>query len=150
VSSFLALPLWGRICDRFGCKPIILLAVLGSSTHPFYYLVARSDMPWPVYCDAISSGIVWSGFNLATFNLVLAAAPRGAGREMYYAAYNGAGGLAMAIVSAFSGALVDRLPELTILGLHMIPRQVVFFSVIWLRLLALVLLARVVEPRRER
>jgi MFS family permease len=150
AMSFLALPVWGRLADRFGAKPVIAAAVLVSATHPLYYLLARPDFWYPLVCDAVSSGIVWGGFNLALFNLVLAAAPRGPGREIYYAAFNGAGGLAMATTSIAAGAVMSAVPAVTVFGHALLPRQVIFASVSVLRLAALALLAGVHEPGRRR
>jgi MFS family permease len=147
IMGLLTLPLWGRFADRFGAKPVMAIVVIATATHPIYYILATPAFPLPVLFDAISSGIMWGGFNLAIFNLVLESAPRGAGREMYYAAFNGAGGLAMAATAALAGGLVGSLPHVALFGHALLPRQVVFAATTVLRVLALVLLARVREPR---
>jgi hypothetical protein len=148
LCGLATLPLWGRLIDRVGSKPVIAAVVVVTATHPLYYLVARPDFVAPIYLDAISSGIVWGGFNLAIFNLVLAAAPLGPGREMYYAAHNAVGGLAMAAASALAGTLAAALDPVEVLGRTFTPRQEIFAAVTVLRIVSLVLLWRVIEPPR--
>lgn len=149
LSSFLALPVWGRLQDRFGSKPLMVATVFVSATHPLYWLWARPDFIAPIFLDAVSAGVVWGGFNLALFNLLLASAPRGPGREMYYAAFNGLGGLAMAITSTLAGSVAAAIPPAALLGLDLNQRQVIFAAVTILRLGALALLLRVREPGRD-
>lgn len=150
ACGLVALPLWGRLIDRIGSRPVIAVIVLVTATHPIYYLVAARDFLLPIYADAISSGVVWGGFNLALFNLVLAAAPRGPGREMYYAAFNGTGGLAMATTSALAGRIAAALAPVEFFGRTFSARQEIFAAVTILRIFALFLLFHVAEPPAER
>lgn len=149
VAGLLTLPFWGRFSDRFGAKATMAVTVLVAATHPIYYLFMTPDWPWLLFCDAVSAGIVWGGFNLAIFNILLAAAPRGTGREMYYAAFNAAGGLAMAVTSVLIGGAVAWLPHVAPFGHPLLPRQLVFAATCVLRIASLALLARVREPRVE-
>lgn len=138
VAGLLTLPLWGRALDRFGAKPCLGIAAVASAIHPLCYVVATPDFLLPIYWDYISAGIVWGGWNVAIFDLLLTLAPAArAGRDMYIAAQAAAVGLALAAGSLVSGALVDRMPG---------GRETIFASVTAIRLLALPLLARLREP----
>jgi MFS family permease len=137
VAGLATLPLWGRALDRFGAKPLLAIVVIVSALHPLYYIVATPRFVAPIWADAISSGIVWGGWNLAILDLQLTVAPEGRGREMYFAAFAGATGLALAAGSILSGAIADNIPG---------GRLTIFASVSALRLVSLALLARLREP----
>jgi MFS family permease len=137
LAGLVTLPLWGRALDRFGAKPLLAIVAVVSSLHPFYYVVARPDFVLPIWADYLSSGIVWGGWNLAILDLQLTVVPEARGREMYFAAFAAATGLALAAGSVLSGLLADRIPG---------GRATVFVAVSVLRLASLALLARLREP----
>ncbi|HVY62965.1 MAG TPA: MFS transporter, partial [Planctomycetota bacterium] len=109
IAGLLTLPLWGRALDRFGAKPLLAICAIAASFHPLYYIIATPRFVAPIWADAISSGIVWGGWNLAILDIQLTIAPEGRGREMYFAAYAGATGLALATGSILSGAIADMI-----------------------------------------
>jgi MFS family permease len=71
LASILMLPLWGRFSNRFGNKCTLFLTGLAISIIPlgwmfttdFYVLVSVN----------LFSGVVWSGFNLSSWNYILEA-----------------------------------------------------------------------------
>src|SRR5207249_7658409 len=72
---FFAAPVWGRIVDRAGARPVMVATALGLSVTPLLWLLATPARWWPVALDALVAGTLWSGFNLAMFSLQLALAP---------------------------------------------------------------------------
>ncbi len=146
LGGLLTLRPWGRLADRFGSRPILVLVVVVTAVHPVYYLIASRGFLAPLYLDAVSSGVMWGGFNLAIFNLLLTVAPR-EGREMFYAVFASLAGLAMGASSILSGVIVEHLPVLQGMGRTWNGREIVFASVVVLRLACVPLALRLQEPR---
>jgi len=63
-------------------------------------------MLWPLAFEAVYSGALWTGFNLATFNIPIANSPR-EGRTMYLAAFAVVSGLAFFASSLAGGVLAQ-------------------------------------------
>jgi MFS family permease len=148
VAIVLALPLWGRLARRFGNRMVVLFGILLITTHPLYYLIATPDRLWPIWCDAISSGVAWSGYNFAIFNLALGLAP-GPRPERFFAVYATTAGLAQALSSAMSGALVEAMPPVVdLLGWALDRRQVVFLGCTAARAACVLLFIRAVPEER--
>jgi MFS family permease len=150
ATMALSLPLWGRLSDRVGNRPVIALSLALGCTHPYYYVFATKARWWLMFGDAASSGIAWAGFNLALFNLVLALAPR-ASRELYVATQAVVIGTAQATASVLAGWLAARLPAaLALVGQSLCPRQQIFLVTAIARLACLgFFLGAVHEPRSK-
>jgi MFS family permease len=71
ILNFAFQPLWGRIIDRLGNKPVMIFNMLGIFSLPLFWLFTTPDFYLPIWIDAFISGLVWPGFALATFNLLL-------------------------------------------------------------------------------
>jgi MFS family permease len=148
VTSVAALPLWGWLSKEKGPRHVVLLSLLLAATHPLYYFVASPQRLWPMFADALSSGVAWSGFNLAIFNLVLllAAGPR---LGAHYAVYICVVGLFQAAGSLLGGEVVTALPDqVSLLGAVLERRQLMFATTSTLRLVTVFLLWRLVPARR--
>jgi MFS family permease len=148
LAIALALPLWGRAARRLGNRMVVLAGLVLITTHPLYYLVATPERTWPIYLDAISSGVAWSGYNFAIFNLALglSAGPR---PERMFAVYATTAGVAQALSSAVSGAIVEAMPQTVDLGaLALDRRQVVFLLCSVCRLGCVLLFLRAVQEER--
>lgn len=137
LAGLATLPLWGRLIDRFGARPCMAISIAVGATHPLYFLIATPTFTLPIWADAISSGIMWGGYNLAVFNMLIAITPARRGREMFFAAQAGTAGIALAASSILAGALADMMPG---------GRRTLFLAVSALRVCSLVLLARIEEP----
>ncbi len=71
VVSMMSFPMWGRLVDRLGCKPVLLIAGLlivhgGAS----WVLVTRESW-WIGYLGSTLATAAWPGVELAMFNLML-------------------------------------------------------------------------------
>ncbi len=151
AAMILTLPIWGRIADRVGSRPVAAIAIAIICTHPFYYVIASSPSRWwLMLVDSTSSGISWAGYNLAWFNLVLALAPRES-RELYVATNAVVLGVMQGIASTASGWLVGSLPpQLDFLGWTLAPYQQIFLVTGTARIACLgFFLAAVQEPRSK-
>ncbi len=106
----LAAPAWGRLMDRVGARPVMVACSFGISAIPFIWLFPTPTCLWPLAMDSLLTGVLWSGHNLAAFNLPLALTPR-ATRPFYLAVFATAGGVASMLALSIAGLLVPVLPE---------------------------------------
>jgi hypothetical protein len=140
-------PLWGRIIDRRGAQPVLLLCSLGLCGLPLVWLWPSPDFLWPLLLDVVLAGGLWSGHTLASFSLPLAVAPR-EGRPFYLAAFSTAGGLAYTLTSALGGGLAGLLPPEFTWGGHVwCNLHVLFLLSSGARVAAALLALRILEPR---
>jgi MFS family permease len=86
ISQVFALPLWGRFVDKRGdLRGLVYTGVL-IPLLPFAWIFTTE--PWQPACINLFSGFLWSGFNLANFNLLLKMIPasdRQEGAALYQA-----------------------------------------------------------------
>ncbi len=68
ISKYLALPSWGKLMDEYGTRKILVLTGALIPFMPMLWLFSRNYY-WFVFIQ-IAGGIVWSGFELSTFNFV--------------------------------------------------------------------------------
>lgn len=100
-------PLWGRVIDRVGNRPVLAFNLVGVFLLPLFWLLATPDRLWPIWTDAVLTGLFWPGYSLAGFNLVLATAP-----EENRSAYLGVQAMAVGIatfLAALAGGWAARL-----------------------------------------
>ena len=120
LCTILSLLVWGRIIDRFGNKTVILFTLYVTAFHPLFYVVSTPNFTALIYLDAISSGLMWSGFTIAILNLQLAFFPKH-GRVMYFALYSAIVGVVFTIPMFISMGAVKLLAEHRFLSLPAIP-----------------------------
>ena len=140
-------PLWGRVIDRRGAQPVLVLCSLGLCVLPLVWLWPSPTFLWPLLLDVVLAGGLWSGHTLASFALPLAVAPR-EGRPFYLAAFSTAGGLAYTVASALGGGLAGLLPTAFTWGGHAWNNlHVLFLLSSGARTAAAMLSLRILEPR---
>jgi MFS family permease len=148
AASLAANPLWGRMVDRFGVRPVLLLNAGLVSAVPLYWLFPTPEWLWPVWFDAVFSGIVWTGFNLAAFSLPFAVTPP-RGRAYFLAVLSLATGLGFGIASVLGGYLakwLDAFRWQAPWGTVLLSFHVVFIVSSLLRLLAALRMRSLREP----
>ena len=106
-----ATPLWGRVLDRIGAWPVLVVCSVGSALASALWMLASRGRLWPIALDAVLSGILLGGQGLAAFAIPLAVAPK-TSRAMLLSAFVMAGGLAFGLGSIVGGAVVGSLPAL--------------------------------------
>ncbi len=105
-------PIWGRIIDRLGNRPVLIVNLLGVFGLPLLWLFSSPTRLYPIWTDAIMTGLFWPGFTLASFNLVLGTAP-----EESRTAYLGVQSLAVGLATFFAGILGGWIAQI-LEGIH--------------------------------
>jgi hypothetical protein len=103
-------PVWGRLVDAFGARPVLVVCSFGIAVVPMIWLFVTADRLWPIAIEAAVAGTLWGGHGIATFDLSIGLSPR-KGRPFHLAAFATAGGLGFAATSALAGLLAYTLPS---------------------------------------
>ncbi len=140
-------PYWGRLIDRVGAKPVLIVCSFALPVVPLVWLLLTPGSSlWPLALDVVLAGGLWAGHILAVFELPLAVAPRES-RPYYVAAFNTAGGIAFAAASVAGGLLASSLPStIHVLGGTLSNLHMLFVLSAAGRLLASPLALRISEP----
>ena len=134
---------WGRLCDRYGNRPVVIVVMLFIALHPLYYLVASDEFLLPIYIDFASSGAMWMGYGIAMGNLLLLSGTART-KEMFFAVYATSSALTIFIGSLVSGWIVTSIPTLHLETWTLNSVQVIFFFTSVLRFLSLYAAAKLI------
>ncbi|MCF7803959.1 MAG: MFS transporter [Candidatus Marinimicrobia bacterium] len=72
---FLLQPIWGKLLDRVGHKPLLQICLSGVSVIPLIWLLMAPEWSWILWIEAFISGTFWAGLNITLFNIVLYGLP---------------------------------------------------------------------------
>lgn len=139
-------PLVGYAADRYGNRPVAMLAQLVTATGPLFFILATPERPWWL----IGAYLAWSayvGLNVCLPNLMLKLAPQ-AGSN-YVAAYFALSGLCYAASTLASGWLFDAvksMPAVEIGPLALDHFALLFLAGWFTRTLGVFILATLREP----
>ena len=144
VGMFISFRFWGKFIDKFGNKTAMKLCVLLGAINPAMWIFLTPTNYFLIFFEAFTSGMMWSGANLITFNFVLAIAPKG--KEQHWSAvYSGFGGIMMLTTILLSGLLYPK--TLVVGNLCLQPEQVLFGLASIFRISAELPLHFVEEPK---
>lgn len=108
VLRVATMPLWGRALDRIGGRPVLVLCSFGAAWSSLSWIGVTCGLPWMIGIDAIVSGLLLGGQELAFFTLPLATAPS-AQRPLFAAATLTVSGVAYGLSSVIGGVLSGSL-----------------------------------------
>lgn len=112
ISALVLAPMWGRVADRVGNKPVLEITTIGAGTLlPLTWLLATPGNLWPIWCAGVVDALIWGAINPAQFNLALSSAPRD-NRASFIAVLSAVTGLAGFIGGLVSGVLLDAFSRL--------------------------------------
>jgi MFS family permease len=143
----LAIAPWcGRMVDRYGNRPIMIVSQLIVSTSTLFFLIATKDAPWLI-AGAFVAWIAYAGLNVGLDNIKLKLAPAD-NNAPFIAIYHAVGDAANGVSIVAGGFIFDYLPAR---GTGAFPIYAVLFIAGAIgRLLVVPLLAWLVEPGARR
>jgi MFS family permease len=106
LTSAVGSRLWGKVTDRLGNKPVLIVNALAIGLLPIFWLVPRPGALWPIWLIPFWAGASWAGFSLATFTMPLALAPRET-RNYYIAVFGIVTGAITFVGSALGGIIAQ-------------------------------------------
>jgi MFS family permease len=142
---------WGKLIDRFGSRNVLTLCGAGIGLIPLIWLVPRAGYLGILVFEAIYSGLLWAGFNLAAFTLPIDKSPRD-DRAYYLAWFAAVTGLAFFAASILGGLLAESLSSFlwTVGGQSFVNYHVVFVVSAGLRVASVGLLYALTEPSERK
>lgn len=149
IMTFVFQPLWGRAIDRFKSKPILFINFFSIAFLPLLWIFPTANFLWPVWIDALLTGIFWSGVNLSVFNIIFSLSDNEELKESYFAVFAAVTGIAGFVSSLLGGYLATFLKEFNfkILGLNIVNYQLFFIFAGVSRFIALLFLKEVQEAK---
>jgi MFS family permease len=146
-------PIWGRLVDRLGRKPVLLIAGVLIVPGSIGWIFVTHDHWFWGYLGVLLVTAAWPGIDLANFNILLSladAAPSGARKSTGYVAVNSALGAVAGVLSGlFGGAVAQGMKDWQgmIFGWPLTYHGVLFIISGGLRLLALAWLTDLEDGR---
>ncbi len=139
---------WGKAIDRFGARQTAVVSAVGISIIPLIWLFPGPNTAWVLYGEALYSGILWAGFNLAVFTLPISCSDKSQ-RCIYLAIYAVTTGLAYFGASILGGYLAQVMGDqsITVAGLTLGRYQILFAISAFLRMAVIPLFNACHEPR---
>jgi MFS family permease len=110
LTQFFTLAIWGRICDRWGNRFVMVSSSLLMPLLPVLWLV--SENPYYLMGVQVVSGIAWGGFALSTANYLYDLRPPRADFASYAAVQSGLSALGIFLGALLGGYLASQLDEI--------------------------------------
>ena len=106
TSALFLSPLWGRVIDQHGNKPVLEVTTIGCGLFlPAGWLLATPDNLWPIWFGGVIDAMVWGAIGPAQFNLAILTAPQ-TQRSSFIAALSATTGIAGFLGGLVSGVLL--------------------------------------------
>lgn len=106
ICAIIGFLFWGRLADRIGHKPVVIIGVLGAGITPLFWYWYTPATWWIMFPEAALSGLFWSGVVAQSYTLLVASAPAGV-RTHLLALVSAGSGLTALIGGALGGALAE-------------------------------------------
>ena len=148
LGGLVTLKGWGRLCDRFGNRPVLQIAALvWAMTALGMWAMASPGWTWHLYPCYFIVGATTAGFQLTQFNLMIRLAPSQL-RPAYVAVFLALTSLLTAAGPILGGSLLKALPpELgNLFGHPVLSYHLLFIAAAFGCVLATHLIQRVREP----
>lgn len=146
IASAFAMPAWGVLTDRYGCKPVMAIGIILWMLSNYIWVFVTPQTSWILYPLWLWGGLTSGAVILGGFNLLLKLAPsesRTAGISVHLMTTSVASAIAP-LIAGFTFELCRRAGVDLLLVF-----RVFFFIQPTAVLLSLLLLARVKEPSAQ-
>ncbi len=114
LASLASMPLWGYLSDKFGNRPLLVIAVAGVSLTPLPWVAANPNamtVTLAILClNNVFGGVMWAGVGLLQFNVLIEATPT-EGRSVYVGALSAITGIAGGAAPIVGGIIVAFLGD---------------------------------------
>ncbi len=104
LVSLLVIGAWGRLVDRLGCKPVLIISSVCVVHGAAAWILVTPETTWVGYIGVLVSVAAWTGVDAASFNLILGMSASHGGRRQG-SAYLAVNSVAIAVAAALSGLL---------------------------------------------
>lgn len=150
ISAVVITKLWGVLTDRFGSKPVLGVSAFGIAAIPLIWLIPTADTYWILWIEALYTGTLWAGFNLAAFTIPISNSPRKK-RTIFLALFAVITGLAFFAASVIGGiiAQVSSGFRVELAGQMFVNYHLLFVISSILRFVSAVLILRFHEPNEK-
>jgi MFS family permease len=150
LVNLLTLPTWGRLCDRYGYKPVIAICAGGKALFAVLWLFTSPNTFW-LFVIIHIFGAFDGGLGIAIPNLIYKTVPQDR-RALYIAVDGSVVGIAATLAPLLGGALAGLLVhmQVSIAGLSIEHFKFLFLLSFTVRLISISLLRRVPEPKAAR
>lgn len=71
LAQLVMLPIWGKIADRYGRKPLLVIGSLGLVPVGVGWVFVSNDHVWIGYAMSMAGAALWSALEVANLNFVL-------------------------------------------------------------------------------
>jgi MFS family permease len=156
LAQLVVLSIWGRTIDRFGKKPAMMIATLGLVPVGLGWIFCGGEHIWLAYTLAIVGSVLWTGVDVANFNLVIELSGTDAEGKSGGTAYTAVNSVIVNIAGClgglFYGSIAEKLQLRTWdwgLGRPVNYYDVIFIVSAGLRLIAVLPMLRMKEPEAE-
>jgi MFS family permease len=119
IARILAHPHFGYVSDRFGDKPVAVIALLGTAIVPLSFIFVTKQTLWLIVPMQILSGIAWAGHDLSTWNLLLDLT-RADKRALQVAEFNFLTSMPMIVSPIIGGLLADHASIALLAGIPLV------------------------------
>ncbi len=79
IGTTFSLPFMGALTDKYGNKPVLILAGFGTTFTPLMYLFCQPDQTFHnallLWTITIPNGVIWAAIVLTQFNILLSTSP---------------------------------------------------------------------------
>ncbi len=159
ILRMVSFPLWGRLIDRYGKKPILLICGTATIFGSIGFLLISPERFWLGYALIALTSFAWPGVEVSNFNFILdmSGRPRGGAHHApssgsAYVAINSLATAAGGILSGLMAAVIatgfaDLRMPLPALGIVLTYHGVLFILSSILRALAMTWVLGLEEPR---
>lgn len=140
--------IWGPVIDKAGTLSVIVFCSLVISVIPLFWFFITADDLTLIWFEAGLNGLMWSGFNVAAFNMPFSVLPKKK-RPHYFAMLATVSGLGLGLGALMGGVIAQNLQgmKFEIMNRTYVNYHVTFLISAILRLLCVLLLRRIPDSQ---